>query len=388
MRIRAARVLIVGSSTAHVDMPPLPPNNTRPTLLDSRSLLETHGADHGAAMASDSLWIGDSARYGVAPPRVRGKDGTRSPEAPVCPHAPPLHDPHLLSSLQQPPASSLPSRVPRPSPLQEPLDTPITAVPEIRTKNMSAHPPDHSPHGHTPTYTHSKLVEHAASDQHREAHVMGLRLVLGSILSPKRPPLPHSSSGTSSPSSFSHASTHVHAHVHPALAPASAHGGVDTPLPPPPPPHPSPLHTHLPTHPHTPSRLSLSTTRACAGRPRGSRSRACLALAYAHALTHTRPCRSARPPSRRTPRPRARLRLRPPRGPRPHPRCTHTRRAPQAPRTRCPRRRTGTGTGTTRTRMCIPTRTSTHTRPLCTPPRLSPRSLPRRPTRRCPCAKA
>ncbi|KAK0433462.1 hypothetical protein EV421DRAFT_1910137 [Armillaria borealis] len=84
--------------------------------------------------------------------------------------------------------------------------------------------------------------------QHKEA----LRLALGSILSPKRPPNSRSTSGTASPA-------HIYYTTHP-----------HSPYPPPPPPHSTPAQAestshylfppqgHLISHSHTPSRLCQS----------------------------------------------------------------------------------------------------------------------------------
>ncbi|KAI9454079.1 hypothetical protein F5148DRAFT_447553 [Russula earlei] len=100
---------------------------------------------------------------------------------------------------------------------------------------MSHHSPD-SPHPHPPPMDH---------DAHHDAHIHGLRLALGSLLTPKRPSLPshtgsYSASGTASP---------FHHWHHPGTVTVSVGTGPDTPPLPPPPPHPTPVGSlHQPHH--------------------------------------------------------------------------------------------------------------------------------------------
>ncbi|KAI0702703.1 hypothetical protein C8Q76DRAFT_231382 [Earliella scabrosa] len=109
------------------------------------------------------------------------------------------------------------------------------------------------------------------SRAHDEAHVLSLRLALGSILSPKRPQMTRSTtnSGTTSPAvhcphsaiplspSHSNSSAHPASHtppVHPMSAPPHAH------LPHQPHPHHphAHVHPHQTHHPHAPSHLHTS----------------------------------------------------------------------------------------------------------------------------------
>ncbi|KAH9027534.1 hypothetical protein EDB83DRAFT_1918803 [Lactarius deliciosus] len=115
---------------------------------------------------------------------------------------------------------------------------PTTTIPPALLDPMSQHTSDPTPH------THHTSSEH---DSHHDAHVLSLRLVLGSILAPKRPSHPgsHPVSGTTSPFSHWHHSG------------ASTATGHDTP---PPPPLPTPtLSQHQPhyqqlgQHIHQPS---------------------------------------------------------------------------------------------------------------------------------------
>jgi len=99
----------------------------------------------------------------------------------------------------------------------------------------------HNPHD----ASHPSSIE---NDSHRDAHVHGLRLALGSILAPKRPPPPshtgsHPVSGAASP---------FHHWNHPSTATGTGIGsgsGHDTPpVSPPPPPHPTPVVSHYQPH--------------------------------------------------------------------------------------------------------------------------------------------
>ncbi|KAI0742500.1 hypothetical protein C8Q80DRAFT_1122763 [Daedaleopsis nitida] len=112
------------------------------------------------------------------------------------------------------------------------------------------------------------MMQQPTHDDHRghdEAHVLSLRLALGSILSPKRPQMTRSSttSGTSSPAthnpyssiplspshsnSSAHPASHPHAHpTHPMSAPPHAH-------------HPHQSHQHVAHYyPHGHSHLHTS----------------------------------------------------------------------------------------------------------------------------------
>ncbi|KAN0118759.1 hypothetical protein V8E52_004870 [Russula decolorans] len=93
-----------------------------------------------------------------------------------------------------------------------------------------------------PDQSSTSSMEH---DAHRDAHVHGLRLVLGSIIAPKRPPPPSHTgsypvSGTASP---------FHHWHHPGT-PGGSGSGHDSPPLPSPQPHSSPVMPHY--HPHYP----------------------------------------------------------------------------------------------------------------------------------------
>lgn len=78
-------------------------------------------------------------------------------------------------------------------------------------------------------------------------HGDALRLMLGSILAPKRPPMSHSSSGTASPAhSFSQSNNANSAPQHPASAPATPHHLFGYPHV-----HPYPTYPHTPSHSHS-----------------------------------------------------------------------------------------------------------------------------------------
>ncbi|KAF8259330.1 hypothetical protein EI94DRAFT_1751877 [Lactarius quietus] len=103
---------------------------------------------------------------------------------------------------------------------------------------MSHNTPDSTNH------VHNTSAEH---DSHHDAHVLSLRLVLGSILAPKRPSQPgsHPVSGTASPFSHWHHSS------------AGTATGHDSPPPPPQStptlPHHQPHYQQLAQHIHQPS---------------------------------------------------------------------------------------------------------------------------------------
>jgi len=96
------------------------------------------------------------------------------------------------------------------------------------------------------------------NDRDREHEVHGLRLALGSILSPKRAPSSRASSGTASPAHFgglAHAHTYPHAHTH---------GHNNTPH------EPSHLHTPLDEHGNpvaAPAMMTETSSTASGMRP-------------------------------------------------------------------------------------------------------------------------
>ncbi|KAH9966200.1 hypothetical protein BGW80DRAFT_1343429 [Lactifluus volemus] len=91
---------------------------------------------------------------------------------------------------------------------------------------------------HSPEPPHTSSSEH---ESHHDAHV-GLRLVLGSILAPKRPSMgSHSVSGTASPFHHFHQSGM-------GVGTCTGTGHETPPLPPPPPPQPTPVPPHFQSH--------------------------------------------------------------------------------------------------------------------------------------------